>query len=150
VGFLEIFLDSCHTISKLANMTKEFKKIELRNLKLEDYLDLKQTMQIAYSDLDGQHWSQKAIEKLLTVFPEGQLCVEVDGKVVAAALAIIVDYEMFGDNHDYKTITGNYTFETHIAKGDVLYGIDVFVHQNTEECGLREDYTKHVKSYAKI
>ena len=48
--------------------------------------------------------------------------------MVAAALAIIVDYKKFGDNHTYSKITGNETFNTHDEDGNVLYGIDVFVH----------------------
>jgi GNAT superfamily N-acetyltransferase len=48
--------------------------------------------------------------------------------VVGCALGIIVDYEKFGDEHTYEEITGYYTFNTHDPKGDVLYGIEVFVH----------------------
>ena len=32
------------------------------------------------------------------------------------------------DEHTYEQITGNYDFDTHDDEGDVLYGIDVFVH----------------------
>jgi predicted amidohydrolase/GNAT superfamily N-acetyltransferase len=47
--------------------------------------------------------------------------------VVASALSIIVDYKKFGDNHTFQEITGNYTFNTHFADGDILYGIEMFV-----------------------
>jgi predicted amidohydrolase/GNAT superfamily N-acetyltransferase len=110
-------------------------KIELRNLKIEDYIDLKETMKQAYSDMNGQHWKEESIVKLLNVFPEGQLCVVVDEKVVAVALALIIDYEKFGDVHTYRQITGDYTFNTHDPYGNVLYGIDVFVHPDYR--GLR-------------
>lgn len=104
------------------------KTIQLRNLKMEDYTQLKQAMMEAYSDIQGMHWSEKSIDTLLKTFPEGQFCILVNQKVVAVALAIIVDYKKYGDNHTYKTITGNYSFKTHDPRGDVLYGIDVFVH----------------------
>ncbi len=104
------------------------KKIELRNLQFEDYVDLKATMIEAYAGMAGSYWKESHIKKLLRVFPEGQLCVIVDGKVVASALSIIVNYRKFGDKHTYRQITGNYTFKTHDPEGDVLYGIDVFVH----------------------
>ncbi|MDT8325022.1 MAG: bifunctional GNAT family N-acetyltransferase/carbon-nitrogen hydrolase family protein [Bacteroidota bacterium] len=109
--------------------------IELRNLRLEDYLDLKEAMSEAYAGIGGVHWSEDAISRLLDIFPEGQLCVLVNGRVVASALAIIVDYAAYGDKHTYQQITGNYTFNTHDAKGDILYGIEVFVH--SEYRGLR-------------
>ncbi|MBE0643609.1 MAG: GNAT family N-acetyltransferase [Bacteroidetes bacterium] len=102
--------------------------IELRHLQLEDYLGLKAAMKEAYSDIGGLTWSEAAIQKLLEIFPEGQLCVVVDGKVAACALTIIVDYDSFGDTHTYADITGQYSFDTHDPRGDVLYGIEVFVH----------------------
>ncbi len=89
----------------------------------------------AYPDMDNAIWKPEQIEKLMRIFPDGQLCVTVDDKVVAAALAIIVDYDLYGDKHTYTQITGNYSFDTHDPSGDVLYGIDVFVHPDYR--GLR-------------
>lgn len=103
-------------------------KIKLRNIQIEDYADIKEGMELAYAAIGGQPWSKAQIQKLLKIFPEGQLCVEVNGKVVACTLSLIVDYNRFGDTHSYKQITGDYTFDTHDPDGDVLYGIEVFVH----------------------
>ena len=102
-------------------------KIELRNLYFDDYFGLKEAMIEAYAGIGGDYWQLDDIKKLLDLFPEGQLCVLVDGKVVASALSIIVDYKKFGDNHTFQEITGNYTFNSHFADGDVLYGIEMFV-----------------------
>ncbi|MBB2148513.1 carbon-nitrogen hydrolase family protein [Pedobacter gandavensis] len=109
--------------------------IELRKLTLADYNDLKESMSQAYDTLGGQIWSKSSIERLLKLFPEGQLCISVDGKVVACSLSIIVDYDEYGDKHTYKNITGDYSFSTHDREGDVLYGIEIFVHP--EYRGLR-------------
>jgi len=38
-------------------------------------------------------------------------------------------------NHNYSQITGGYTFSTHNPLGDVLYGIDIFIHPSYR--GLR-------------
>lgn len=109
--------------------------IETRKLTLEDYDDLKESMLQAYDTLGGQIWSKSTIAKLLKLFPEGQLCIAVDNKVVACSLSIIVDYDEYGDKHTYQNITGNYGFSTHDTNGDVLYGIEIFVHP--EYRGLR-------------
>ena len=109
--------------------------IELRNLRIGDYLELKDAMAEAYADLGNATWKESAIASLLEIFPDGQLCVLVNGRVVASALSLIVDYKRFGDDHTYEQITGHYTFHTHDPKGDVLYGIDVFVHPDYR--GLR-------------
>ena len=103
-------------------------KIELRHLTMEDYMGLNEAHSEAYADIQDKSWRRRDIQKLLDIFPEGQLCVVVNEKVVAIALSIIVDYKKFGDRHTYKQITGNYTFSTHDPNGDVLYGIEVFVH----------------------
>lgn len=82
----------------------------------------------AYSELENSYWKEHHIEKLLAIFPEGQLVVLVDGIVVGSALSLIIDYKKVIANHTYKDITGNYSFSTHNTKGEVLYGIDVFIH----------------------
>ncbi|WP_113635174.1 carbon-nitrogen hydrolase family protein [Nubsella zeaxanthinifaciens] len=109
--------------------------IELRKLGIEDYQDLRESMQQAYLDSGNGVWSKAKINDLLRIFPEGQLCIAVDGKVVACSLSIIVDYDLFGDTHTYEKITGKYTFSTHTPHGNVLYGIEIFVHP--EYRGLR-------------
>jgi predicted amidohydrolase/GNAT superfamily N-acetyltransferase len=111
------------------------KKIETRNLILNDYLELKEAMMMAYGNWTTSNWREQHIDKLLELFPEGQLCVTVDGKVAACALSIIVNYDIFGDDHTFSEIIGNYTFKTHDADGDVLYGIEIFVHPDFR--GLR-------------
>lgn len=109
-------------------MHETIKKIELRNLKIDDYKELKNSMMEAYSELENSYWKEHHIEKLLAIFPEGQLVVLVDGKVVGSALSLIIDYRKVIANHTYAQITGNYSFDTHNPQGEVLYGIDVFIH----------------------
>jgi predicted amidohydrolase/ribosomal protein S18 acetylase RimI-like enzyme len=106
----------------------EQQTIEVRNLTIEDYQQLKESMIQAYASMGGQFWQEKSLERLIHKFPEGQFCIAINEKVVGCALSIIVDYDKFNDNHTYKQITGNYTFETHDATGDTIYGIEVFIH----------------------
>lgn len=101
-------------------------KLTLRHLTLEDYDDIKEIMDRVYHEIGGA-WPKKKFRAQLTVFPDGQICIEDHGKVVAAALSVIVDYDKFGDKHTYDQITGNAYLTTHDPNGDVLYGVDVFV-----------------------
>ncbi len=101
-------------------------KLILRHLTLDDYDDIKEIMDRVYHEIGGA-WPKKKFRAQLTVFPDGQICIEDHGKVVAAALSVIVDYEKFGDKHTYDQITGNAYLTTHDPNGDVLYGVDVFV-----------------------
>ncbi len=109
--------------------------IEIKQLELGHYDQLIDSMKAAYKNWTGSWWSRNAIEKLIHLFPQGQLIVIADGKVVGCALTLIVNYENFGDFHTYKDITGNFTFSTHDDEGDVLYGIEVFIHPDYR--GLR-------------
>lgn len=57
---------------------------------------------------------------------------------------------MFGDDHTYKEITGNYTFETHTPRGDTLYGIDVFIKPEFRGMRLANNGTMYtMKKYNK-
>ncbi len=109
-------------------------KVEIAHLTINDYRDLKDSMLHAYTQW-GAYWRDHQVDELLALFPEGQLCVKVDGKLVGAALSLIVDYKTLGDNHTYRDATGNYTFDTHTPDGDMLYGIEVFI--RPEYRGLR-------------
>jgi GNAT superfamily N-acetyltransferase len=80
-----------------------------------------------YSHWPGAYWREHQLKKLLDIFPEGQVGISVNGKIVGCALSIIVKYNRFGDQHTYQEITDNYTFDTHNPLGDVLYGVDLFI-----------------------
>ncbi len=107
---------------------KTVEKIELRNLRIDDYQELREIMVQAYSNWPGAFWDEQHIGQLIRIFPAGQIAVTANDKVVGCALSIIVRYNDFGDDHTYQEITGNYTFKTHAAEGDILYGIEVFIH----------------------
>lgn len=102
-------------------------KIELEYLQFEDYLEIKEVMVSAYASMPEAYWKEHHIKSLLQKFPEGQVVIKVNGEIAGCALSIIVDFQKFDENHTYKQITANYTFDSHDNKGDVLYGIDVFI-----------------------
>ncbi|MBK5270846.1 MAG: GNAT family N-acetyltransferase, partial [Bacteroidia bacterium] len=110
-------------------------QLKVERLLLKDYEQLLGTMKASYPAWQGSYWSLSSISKLLDQFSEGQIVIKADGVVVGCALSIIVDYDRFEDTHTYKQITGNYTFSTHDPNGDVLYGIEVFIHPDYR--GLR-------------
>ncbi|HQA76184.1 MAG TPA: GNAT family N-acetyltransferase, partial [Salinivirgaceae bacterium] len=108
--------------------------IELSYLSIDDYDELKQIMIDIYSDGPDGYWRKEQIQKLINIFPEGQIVIKVNGKLAGCALSIIVDYKKYGDNHTYKQIIGD-NFSTHTPNGDVLYGIEVLVSEKYR--GLR-------------
>ena len=60
-------------------------QVEIRKLNIDDYDELAEAMQKAYPDIDDNVWSKRNIQKLTSIFAEGQICILVDGKLAAAA-----------------------------------------------------------------
>ncbi len=110
-------------------------KLLLRNTRLGDYADIQHIMDKVYSRLGGA-WTYDQFKAQIDRFPEGQICIEDNGKVIAAAIALIVDYDRFGDQHTYAAITGNGYLTPHTTEGDTLYGVDIFVHPDYRDLRL--------------
>ena len=110
-------------------------KIQVRPLQIEDYSQLAQSFRRVYADGSDVFWTKEQIVTLLRIFPEGQVVTVVDDKIVGCALSIIVDYDLVKGDHTYAKVTGNETFKTHNPNGNILYGIEVFIHP--EYRGLR-------------
>ncbi len=111
------------------------KIIEIKNLTDADYGPLMETMNKSYPNWEGGGWREGTYKRLLQKFPQGQFVIFADGVIVGSAFSIIVKYDEFDDDHTYNEIIGDFTFSTHNPKGDVLYGVEVFVHP--EYRGLR-------------
>ena len=66
-------------------------KVIVRGLAIEDYEDLHEAMLLSYEHVDDDPWARRQVAELLRKFPDGQMAVEVNGKVVGCALALLVD-----------------------------------------------------------
>ncbi len=103
--------------------------LEVRNLGRSDYEDVGAIMAQAYGNMGGA-WTREEFSTLLSLFPEGQICVEDKGRVVGAALTLVIDYSALERDHSYDDIVRKGSFEGHDPEGDYLYGIDMFVHED--------------------
>lgn len=118
----------------MAKRTATLHKLKLRQQRAEDYDDIHQIMHLVYGETFDTLWTREDVTFKIKRFPEGQICIEDKGKVVAAAFSLIVDYEAFDDNHTYKDILGK-RLNNHDPEGDYLYGIEVMVHPDYQ--GMR-------------
>ena len=122
-------------VSKSPQKVKENSHhLKLRHLTRTDYGDVAEIMKLVYTS--GRVWPQASIEQFIEVFSDGQICVEDNGRVVAVALTLIVNYEELGDNHSYDDIVGDGKFSSHNADGETLYGVDAFVHPEFQNLRL--------------
>lgn len=109
-------------------------KLKTRHLLLEDYYAILDISNRVYKGV-ASAWTKEEIGQLIKRFPEGQICIEDNGKAVAIALSLIIDFSLFGDQHSYEQIVCDGTFKSHDPEGDYLYGIDVSV--DPEYQGMR-------------
>ncbi|QBQ53966.1 bifunctional GNAT family N-acetyltransferase/carbon-nitrogen hydrolase family protein [Nitrosococcus wardiae] len=108
--------------------------LKLRNLGVDDLDQLEELMEKVYSDIGGA-WPRKTLLALFREFPEGQICIEGNGRVIAVALTVRCSYERFSRAHTYQDLIGRRERIRHDPKGDALYGMDVFV--DPDHRGLR-------------
>ncbi len=106
---------------------KEYEwKIEVRQLTLDDYDDLVAMQKLCFPGM--QTWGRDQIESQLAIFPEGQLAVEIDGRLAASSSSLVVDYDPSLEWHDWGKIADHGYIRNHNRKGDTLYGIEIMVH----------------------
>jgi predicted amidohydrolase/ribosomal protein S18 acetylase RimI-like enzyme len=80
-------------------------------------------------------WREDQFESQVSIFPEGQIGIEVDGELVASASSLVVDYADYAEWHDWMKICGGGYIKNHDPDGDTLYGIEM---QVDPECrGMR-------------
>lgn len=108
--------------------------LNLRVIEAKDYPQIAELMDLVFHDVGGA-WPRMTIMDLIHQFPDGQVCIEDNGKIIGAALTIKVDYNRFSSSHTYDEIINEHNVVQHNGNGDALYGLDVFVHPDYR--GLR-------------
>ena len=108
-------------------------KVIVRKLRIEDFEELVAIQAACFPGMPL--WTREHIESQIRTFPEGQLCIEYDGEVVASSSSLIVDFDLYSEWHNWKEVADSGYIRNHTPKGDTLYGIEIMVHP---ECrGLR-------------
>ncbi len=110
-------------------------KLQLRYLRSSDYPDMENILRTIYP-ADDEVWTGEQFESMIARFPEGQICIEDRGKVVAAALSLIIRWDKFSSNPTFPNIVGDGHLRNHDPDGDYLYGFDTFVHPDYREMRL--------------
>ena len=111
----------------------------MADLNLEDFASRLQLRQVRPDDYDAlvalqlkcfpgePPWTRQHIESQIAHFPEGQICIELDGKVVASSSSLIVDFGDYDDWHSWREIADDGYIRNHDPDGDTLYGIEIMV-----------------------
>jgi len=101
------------------------KKIRVRSLTMADFDDLMAMQSRCFPGM--LPWRRDQIESQVSIFPEGQICIEYDGRLVASSNSLIVDSDLHEDWHDWRRIADAGYIRNHTLSGDTLYGIEIMV-----------------------
>lgn len=101
------------------------KQIRVRPLHPTDYDAL---VQMGLRCFPGMNpWKREQFESQLRHFPEGQIGVEYEGRLVASSASLIVDFSQYAEWHNWKVVADEGYIRNHNPAGDTLYGIEVMV-----------------------
>lgn len=81
-------------------------------------------------------WSATKFEQQIEMFPQGQVTAEIDGEIVGCASGLILSWDDWPVDHNWKEITASGSFNTHNPEGRTFYGAEVFVDPNLRGYGL--------------
>ena len=113
---------------QIKNFDSFQKKINLRHLKIEDYEGM---VELELACFPGMiPWLKEQITSQLKIFPEGQFVIEYRNKIIASSTSLIVDIDIYGEDHSWYDISNKGYITNHNPEGDTLYGIEIMVHPN--------------------
>lgn len=81
-------------------------------------------------------WNEQQLGNHINLFPEGALCIEVNGEIAGSMTGLLVDYDPEHPDHSWGEITDNGYILTHNPKGNTLYVVDISVRPSYRKLGL--------------
>jgi predicted amidohydrolase/ribosomal protein S18 acetylase RimI-like enzyme len=101
------------------------KQVAVRPLRRADWAAFRTLQERCFPGMEGTTLAQ--FESQLERFPEGQICVEHQGRLVASSSSLILDFELYKDWNNWNEIADNGFIRNHVATGTTLYGIEIMV-----------------------
>jgi predicted amidohydrolase/ribosomal protein S18 acetylase RimI-like enzyme len=105
---------------------KDFeRKISVRPIRISDLEEIAIMQLKCFPGM--KPWSKEQLQSQLEIFPEGQMCVEYDGKIVASSNSLILDFDLYKNWHSWAEIADAGFIRNHDPQGNTLYGIEIMV-----------------------
>ncbi len=97
----------------------------VRNIQAEDFRAIEALQLKCFPGM--KPWTSEELASQCRVFPEGQFCVEYDGKIVASCSSLMIDFDDYGEDANFQKISANGLITNHNPHGDSMYGIEIMV-----------------------
>jgi GNAT superfamily N-acetyltransferase len=119
-------------------LTTNNNNIIIRNVTSEDIPDIVELQKQSFPIMakDGVIWHEHHLESHIRIFPEGQFCAELGGKIIASSSSLVTSLTPDYQEHTWKQATAYGMFTNHTLKGDSLYGADLSTHPDSRGLGI--------------
>ncbi|CAG9621619.1 GNAT family N-acetyltransferase [Sutcliffiella rhizosphaerae] len=81
-------------------------------------------------------WNKNQLKNHVSLFSDGALCIEVEGKMVGSMTGLLVNYHPDDPDHTWEEITDNGYISNHTPNGNTLYVVDISVSPQYRGLGL--------------
>ena len=81
-------------------------------------------------------WNEEQLTNHVTLFPEGALCVEVEGRLAGSLTGLCVQFDPANPTHQWEEMTDNGYIRNHNPEGNTLYIVDIAVSPQYRKLGL--------------
>ncbi len=125
------------------------KNIKVRLLQLDDYEAIARLQLICFPEM--LPWKIEQLKNILEKFPEGQVCIEYNGDVIASSCSLLIDSSKYSESSSWHELTDNGYINNHQKDGDTLYGMEIMVHPEFRNMKLaRRLYEMRKKTAVKL
>ena len=100
-------------------------RIKVRQLQLEDYNKVIELQKKCFPGMPT--WSKEQFESQISIFPEGQIGIVYNKRLVASSSSLILDFTLYSEWHGWKEIADSGFIRNHDPNGNTLYGIEIMV-----------------------
>lgn len=81
-------------------------------------------------------WNEEQLNNHVTLFPEGALCIEVNGQLAGSLTGVCVEFDPKHPSHNWEEVTDSGYIRNHDPQGNTLYIVDISVRPKYRKLGL--------------
>ncbi len=81
-------------------------------------------------------WNREQLANHVSLFPEGTICVEVNGELAGSITSLCVDFDPAKPQHSWAEATDDGYIRNHQQNGNTLYVVDISIRPKYRKFGL--------------
>lgn len=108
-----------------AKKESNLNKIRLRRLQLRDYAQVTDLQLKCFPGM--KPWSKEQFKSMVSVFPEGQFCIQFGKRIIASSCSLIIAFDDYGETASWNELTDSGHITNHDPYGETLYGMEMMV-----------------------